>query len=99
MTACDCAEPCVVSRPRNRACPTPSSTQCHRDSSMERNGSDVLVDCLVAWGVDTIFGLPGDGINGVMEAIRRRDGAARFVQVRHEESAALAACAHSKWTG
>jgi len=64
-----------------------------------RNGSDVLVDCLMAWGVDTIFGLPGDGINGVMEAIRKRRGGIRFVQVRHEESAALAACAHSKWTG
>ena len=65
----------------------------------QRNGSDVLIDCLMAWGVDTIFGLPGDGINGVMEAIRKRGGGIRFVQVRHEESAALAACAHSKWTG
>ncbi len=66
---------------------------------MSRNGSDILVDCLIAWGVDTIFGLPGDGINGVMEAIRKREGQIRFVQVRHEESAALMACAHSKWTG
>ena len=66
---------------------------------MARNGSDVLIDCLIAWGVDTIFGLPGDGINGVMEAIRRRSDKVRFIQVRHEESAALMACAHSKWTG
>ena len=58
----------------------------------KRNGSDVLVDCLMAWGVDTIFGLPGDGINGVMEAIRKRAGQIRFIQVRHEESAALMAC-------
>jgi thiamine pyrophosphate-dependent acetolactate synthase large subunit-like protein len=65
----------------------------------QRNGSDVLIDWLMGWGVDTIFGLPGDGINGVMEAIRKRRGSIRFVQVRHEESAALAACAHSKWTG
>jgi pyruvate dehydrogenase (quinone) len=64
-----------------------------------RNGSDVLIDSLLAWGVDTIFGLPGDGINGVMEAIRRRQGKIRFIQVRHEESAALMACAHAKWTG
>ena len=41
---------------------------------MQRNGSDILIDCLIAWGVDTIFGLPGDGINGLMEAIRRRTG-------------------------
>src|SRR5919108_5443142 len=66
---------------------------------MARNGSDILVDCLMAWGVDTIFGLPGDGINGVMEAIRKRQGKVRFIQVRHEESAALMACAWSKWTG
>jgi pyruvate dehydrogenase (quinone) len=53
----------------------------------------------MAWGVDTIFGMPGDGINGLMEAIRKRQGKIRFIQVRHEESAALMACAHSKWTG
>jgi pyruvate dehydrogenase (quinone) len=64
-----------------------------------RNGSDILIDCLMAWGVDTIFGMPGDGINGLMEAIRQREGKLRFIQVRHEESAALMACAHSKWTG
>ena len=64
-----------------------------------RNGAELLVDALVAWGVDTIFGMPGDGINGVMEAIRERESEVRFIQVRHEESAALMACAHAKWTG
>jgi thiamine pyrophosphate-dependent acetolactate synthase large subunit-like protein len=64
-----------------------------------RNGSDILIDCLTAWGIDTIFGMPGDGINGLMEAIRKREGRVRFIQVRHEESAALMACAHAKWTG
>ena len=66
---------------------------------MARNGSDILIDCLMAWGIDTIFGMPGDGINGLMEAIRKREGRVRFIQVRHEESAALMACAHAKWTG
>jgi pyruvate dehydrogenase (quinone) len=66
---------------------------------MKRNGSDILIDCLIAWGVDTVFGLPGDGINGVIEALRKRQDRIRFIQVRHEESAALMACAHSKWTG
>jgi thiamine pyrophosphate-dependent acetolactate synthase large subunit-like protein len=66
---------------------------------MATNGAERLVDGLIAWGVDVIFGMPGDGINGVMEAIRRRADVVRFVQVRHEESAALMACAHSKWTG
>ncbi len=61
--------------------------------------SDVLVEALLDWGVDTIFGLPGDGINGVMEALRKRQDKIRFVQVRHEESAAFMACAYAKYTG
>ena len=68
-------------------------------SNAGRNGAELLVDALLAWGVDTIFGMPGDGINGVMEAIREHEGQIRFIQVRHEESAALMACAHAKWTG
>ena len=63
------------------------------------NASDVLVEVLMEWGVDTIFGLPGDGINGVIEALRVRQDKIRFIQVRHEESAAFAACAYSKYTG
>src|SRR6266704_2543980 len=61
--------------------------------------SDVLIDSLHDWGVDTIFGLPGDGINGIMEALRTRADKIRFVQVRHEESAAFMACAYAKYTG
>jgi pyruvate dehydrogenase (quinone) len=63
------------------------------------NASDVLVERLVAWGVDTIFGLPGDGINGVMEALRKAEKQIRFIHVRHEESAAFMACAYAKFTG
>ena len=63
------------------------------------NASDVLVERLVEWGVDTIFGLPGDGINGVFEALRKRQKEIRFIHVRHEESAAFMACAYSKFTG
>ncbi|HVF17960.1 MAG TPA: thiamine pyrophosphate-binding protein, partial [Steroidobacteraceae bacterium] len=66
---------------------------------MSANASDILIDTLIEWGVDRIFGLPGDGINGVMEAIRTRQDRIRFVQVRHEESAAFMACAHAKFTG
>jgi pyruvate dehydrogenase (quinone) len=61
--------------------------------------SDVLIDSLHDWGVDTVFGLPGDGINGIMEALRIRKEKIRFVQVRHEESAAFMACAYAKYTG
>lgn len=66
---------------------------------MTRTASDVLVETLLDWGVDTIFGLPGDGINGIMEALRTRSGKIRFVHVRHEESAAFMACAWAKFTG
>ncbi|CUX50106.1 pyruvate oxidase [Agrobacterium sp. CNPSo 2736] len=61
--------------------------------------ADVLVETLIDWKVHTIFGLPGDGINGVMEALRKRQDAIRFVQVRHEQSAAFMATAYAKWTG
>src|SRR6187551_3784162 len=66
---------------------------------MSKTAGDVLVETLIDWGVDTIFGIPGDGINGVFEALRTRQDKVRFVQVRHEEAAAFAACAYAKFTG
>ena len=57
------------------------------------NASDLLVERMIDWGVDTIFGLPGDGINGVFEALRQNKDRIRFIHVRHEEAAAFAACA------
>ena len=50
---------------------------------MAKTAGDVLVQTLIDWGVDTIFGIPGDGINGVFEALRKRQDDIRFVQVRH----------------
>src|SRR5688500_14747126 len=66
---------------------------------MARTASDVLIETLQAWGVDVVFGLPGDGINGLMESLRQRAETIRFVQVRHEESSAFMACAYAKYTG
>jgi pyruvate dehydrogenase (quinone)/pyruvate oxidase len=66
---------------------------------MAMTGGDILVETLIDWGVDTIFGIPGDGINGVFESLRQREDKIRFVQVRHEEAAAFAACAYAKFTG
>ena len=66
---------------------------------MTTTAGDVLVETLLDWGVDTVFGLPGDGINGIMEALRTRQDKIRFVQVRHEEAAAFMACGYAKWTG
>ncbi|HWG50938.1 MAG TPA: thiamine pyrophosphate-dependent enzyme [Candidatus Acidoferrales bacterium] len=66
---------------------------------MAKTAADVMIEGLIDWGVDTIFGLPGDGINGIMEALRTHQEQIRFIQVRHEESAAFMACAHAKYTG
>jgi pyruvate dehydrogenase (quinone)/pyruvate oxidase len=66
---------------------------------MTTTAADVLVETLLDWGVDTVFGIPGDGINGIMEALRTRQDKIRFVQVRHEESAAFMACGYAKFTG
>jgi pyruvate dehydrogenase (quinone)/pyruvate oxidase len=66
---------------------------------MAETAADILVETLIEWGVDTIFGLPGDGINGIMEALRVRQDRIRFIQVRHEETAALAAVGYAKFTG
>src|SRR5256712_9914113 len=63
------------------------------------NASDVLIETLIDWGVEVVFGLPGDGINGIMEALRQHQDRIRFIQVRHEESAAFIACAYAKYTG
>jgi len=61
--------------------------------------ADVLIESLIDWGVDVIFGLPGDGINGIMEALRTRQEKIRFIHVRHEEAAAFMACGYAKFTG
>ncbi|GKS57962.1 pyruvate oxidase [Nitrospira sp.] len=60
--------------------------------------ADQLVARLEQWGVRVVFSLPGDGINGLYEALRKRAETIRLVQVRHEEAAALAACAYAKFT-
>jgi pyruvate dehydrogenase (quinone) len=61
--------------------------------------ADLLVERLLDWGVDTIFGLPGDGINGLFEALRVNQDKLKFIQVRHEEAAAFAAVGYAKFTG
>src|SRR5213594_2141073 len=64
---------------------------------MAHTAADVLADRLIDWDVRVVFGLPGDGINGIMEALRKRQERIRFVQVRHEEAAAFMACGYAKY--
>src|ERR1041384_3668346 len=66
---------------------------------MAKIASELLVERLADWGVDTVFGLPGDGINGLMEGFRRHQDRIRFVLVHHEEAAAFMATAYAKTTG
>jgi pyruvate dehydrogenase (quinone) len=66
---------------------------------MAKIASELLAERLIDWGVDTVFGLPGDGINGIMEGLRRHQDRLRFVLVHHEESAAFMATGYAKSTG
>lgn len=66
---------------------------------MKKIASELLVERLIDWGVDTVFGLPGDGINGIMEGFRRHQDRIRFLLVHHEESAAFMATGYAKSTG
>jgi len=61
--------------------------------------ADIVAEALIDWNVNVIFGLPGDGINGLIEALRQRQNKIKFILVRHEESAAFMACAYAKYTG
>ncbi|HSV12880.1 MAG TPA: thiamine pyrophosphate-requiring protein [Tepidisphaeraceae bacterium] len=61
--------------------------------------SDFIVQRLKEWGINRVYGYPGDGINGIMAALRQAHDQPRFIQARHEELAAFMACAHAKFTG
>ena len=65
---------------------------------MTNTVADLLVDRLIQWGIDTVFSLPGDGINGIFESLRQRQDRIKLIQVRHEEAAAFAACGYAKFT-
>ncbi|WP_170008144.1 pyruvate oxidase [Bacillus fonticola] len=64
-----------------------------------KNAGDALVELLVEWGVDHIYGMPGDSINSIIESLRKAQDKIKFIQVRHEENGALAAASYAKLTG
>ncbi len=66
---------------------------------MATSAADYLCERLIEWGVGTVYGFPGDGINGVMGALNRCSDRLRFIQTRHEEMASFMACGHAKFTG
>ncbi len=66
---------------------------------MGKIAAELLIERLIDWGVDTVFGLPGDGINGITEALRRHRDRIKFILVHHEEAAAFMATGYAKSTG
>src|SRR6202012_1574691 len=81
-----------------------SETQSHLERVSNRLESDpttaeILIDVLVRWGVSQVFGMGGDGINPIIEALRKRKNEIQFIGVRHEEAAAFMAGGFAKHTG
>ncbi|MGD8710562.1 MAG: thiamine pyrophosphate-binding protein, partial [Ectothiorhodospiraceae bacterium] len=66
---------------------------------MSETVGDFIVRRLAEWGVERVYGYSGDGINGVMGALRRAEDRVRMIQPRHEELAAFMASGHAKYTG
>src|SRR3954471_20025228 len=89
--------PRVTNVPRCRQAKALPSDEGGR--SMAKTTGDLLIERLLAWGVKTVFAFPGDGINGLFEAWRQHKDRLQYIQVRHEEAAAFAACGYAKFTG
>src|SRR5437764_6318002 len=86
--------------PRNRRGSAASGPRpADEEDMVKETVGESLARRLVEWGVDTVFGLPGDGVNGVMEGFRRLQDRIRFVLVQHEEAAAFMATGYAKSTG
>ncbi|MNK97313.1 putative thiamine pyrophosphate-containing protein YdaP [compost metagenome] len=68
-------------------------------SSLETTVGDAIIETLIDWGIDTVFGIPGDNADGLMNGLLKNKDRIRFVLVRHEENAAFMATAHYKLTG
>jgi pyruvate dehydrogenase (quinone) len=66
---------------------------------MSETVAEFIVHRLTEWNINRIYAYPGDGINGLMAALRKADNKPRFIQSRHEELSAFMACAHAKFTG
>jgi pyruvate dehydrogenase (quinone) len=75
----------------------PGSVQPPTDTDL--NTADILVEAMIGWQVEFVFGIVGDGINSIVEALRKRQDRIRFIAVRHEEAAAFMASGYAKHTG
>jgi pyruvate dehydrogenase (quinone) len=90
--------PWRTARPRRNRRPRAPPSDDEEDH-VATIASEAIISRLADWGVDTVFGIPGDGINGLMEGLRRHQDRVRFVLVHHEEAAAFMATGYAKATG
>jgi pyruvate dehydrogenase (quinone) len=95
----------IASAPRSASAAQPSETEADvtpqptPTSAADITTSDILVETLIDWGATHVFGIVGDGINSIIESLRRRHDRIRYIAVRHEESAAFMASGWAKHTG
>ncbi len=90
------AESSLAQPTESGAAVTPQPTAPSAD---DLNTSDIIVETLINWGATHVFGIVGDGINSVIEALRKRRDRIRYIAVRHEEAAAFMASGWAKHTG
>ncbi|MCW4046015.1 MAG: thiamine pyrophosphate-binding protein [Candidatus Bathyarchaeota archaeon] len=74
-------------------------TEAAEEKKAERTVSEVLIEQAAEWGVQYVFGIPGTSTLGVVDAIRKSNGKVKYLQVRHEQTAAFMASAYGKLTG
>ena len=89
----------AAAQPQNDRAAPASPTAVEQEANQDLTTADLLVETLIAWGATHVFGMVGDGIAGVIEAIRKRQDRIRYVGVRHEEAAAFMASGFAKLTG
>ena len=95
----------VAAAPRAASAAQPSETEANvapqptPQPGADTNTSDIVVETLIDWGATHVFGIVGDGINSIIEALRKRQDRIRYIGVRHEEAAAFMASGWAKHTG
>jgi pyruvate dehydrogenase (quinone) len=95
----------VAAAPRATSAAQPSETEANvtpqptLQPGADTNTSDIVVETLIDWGATHVFGIVGDGINSIIEALRKRQERIRYIGVRHEEAAAFMASGWAKHTG
>ncbi|MBW0005945.1 MAG: pyruvate oxidase [Hyphomicrobiales bacterium] len=91
----------VVSSASAQQSENESALKAQPSPAFEDNSTtaDILIETLIAWGATHVFGIVGDGINSLIEALRKRQDRIRYIGVRHEEGAAFMASGFAKHSG